>query len=120
MTLTKGSFTYSNGEEYRGEWKEGEKKPWGSQLHVASRSPFAQSPLQDSAPHRTFPLHQGLLKELEMNAVFHFWMYGALTVCCLKCECAQKSQINSFVCSLESSGFQLSHDSSLQPEVIYR
>lgn len=24
MTLTKGSFTYSNGEEYRGEWKEGE------------------------------------------------------------------------------------------------
>lgn len=24
MTLTKGSFTYSSGEEYRGEWKEGE------------------------------------------------------------------------------------------------
>ncbi|XP_078202331.1 MORN repeat-containing protein 4 isoform X2 [Callithrix jacchus] len=29
MTLTKGSFTYSSGEEYRGEWKEGEKDPWG-------------------------------------------------------------------------------------------
>ncbi|XP_053438868.1 MORN repeat-containing protein 4 isoform X1 [Nycticebus coucang] len=28
MTLTKGSFTYSSGEEYRGEWKEGEKEPW--------------------------------------------------------------------------------------------
>ncbi|KAF2974184.1 hypothetical protein EK904_013757 [Melospiza melodia maxima] len=25
MTLTKGSFTYSNGEEYRGEWKEGRR-----------------------------------------------------------------------------------------------
>lgn len=25
MTLTKGSFTYSSGEEYRGEWKEGEQ-----------------------------------------------------------------------------------------------
>ncbi|ELK00862.1 MORN repeat-containing protein 4 [Pteropus alecto] len=25
MTLTKGSFTYSSGEEYRGEWKEGER-----------------------------------------------------------------------------------------------
>ncbi|KAG7219950.1 hypothetical protein INR49_018505 [Caranx melampygus] len=23
MTLTRGSFTYSNGEEYHGEWKEG-------------------------------------------------------------------------------------------------
>lgn len=28
MTLTKGSFTYSSGEEYRGEWKEGEVG-WG-------------------------------------------------------------------------------------------
>lgn len=27
MTLTKGSFTYSSGEEYRGEWKEGERTP---------------------------------------------------------------------------------------------
>ncbi|XP_066046678.1 MORN repeat-containing protein 4 isoform X2 [Chamaea fasciata] len=25
MTLTKGSFTYSSGEEYRGEWKEGRR-----------------------------------------------------------------------------------------------
>ena len=32
MTLTKGSFTYSNGEEYRGEWKEGEKGREGTGL----------------------------------------------------------------------------------------
>lgn len=30
MTLTKGSFTYSSGEEYRGEWKEGKRIPGGS------------------------------------------------------------------------------------------
>lgn len=65
MTLTKGSFTYSSGEEYRGEWKEGEKLPWGSQLQGA-----IQSPLRDSAPRRTFPLCQGSMKELEMNPVF--------------------------------------------------
>ncbi|CAF90340.1 unnamed protein product, partial [Tetraodon nigroviridis] len=25
MTLTRGSFSYSSGEEYHGEWKEGER-----------------------------------------------------------------------------------------------
>lgn len=34
MTLTKGSFTYSNGEEYRGEWKEGEMWQEGTVLPV--------------------------------------------------------------------------------------
>lgn len=34
MTLTKGSFTYSNGEEYRGEWKEGEMWWEGTVLPV--------------------------------------------------------------------------------------
>ncbi|KFP39511.1 MORN repeat-containing protein 4, partial [Chlamydotis macqueenii] len=34
MTLTKGSFTYSNGEEYRGEWKEGEMGWEGTVLSV--------------------------------------------------------------------------------------
>lgn len=34
MTLTKGSFTYSNGEEYRGEWKEGETGQEGMVLLV--------------------------------------------------------------------------------------
>ena len=34
MTLTKGSFTYSNGEEYRGEWKEGEMCQEGTVLPV--------------------------------------------------------------------------------------
>ncbi|XP_064451190.1 MORN repeat-containing protein 4 isoform X1 [Mirounga angustirostris] len=29
MTLTKGSFTYSSGEEYRGEWKEGRRHGFG-------------------------------------------------------------------------------------------
>ena len=29
MTLTKGSFTYSSGEEYRGEGKEGERTHGG-------------------------------------------------------------------------------------------
>ncbi|XP_054607853.2 MORN repeat-containing protein 4 isoform X1 [Nothobranchius furzeri] len=32
MTLTRGSFTYSNGEEYHGEWKEGKTHP----LHPSS------------------------------------------------------------------------------------
>ncbi|XP_059516970.1 MORN repeat-containing protein 4 isoform X2 [Myotis daubentonii] len=29
MTLTKGSFTYSSGEEYHGEWKEGRRHGFG-------------------------------------------------------------------------------------------
>ncbi|XP_025736715.1 MORN repeat-containing protein 4 isoform X1 [Callorhinus ursinus] len=32
MTLTKGSFTYSSGEEYRGEWKEGRRHGFGQLL----------------------------------------------------------------------------------------
>lgn len=40
MTLTKGSFTYSNGEEYRGEWKEGEMGQEGTVLPV----PGAEQP----------------------------------------------------------------------------
>ena len=27
MTLTRGSFSYSSGEEYQGEWKEGKRNP---------------------------------------------------------------------------------------------
>ncbi|XP_006903600.1 PREDICTED: MORN repeat-containing protein 4-like, partial [Elephantulus edwardii] len=41
MTLTKGSFTYSNGEEYRGEWKEGEKEHWGGRRHGFGQLMFA-------------------------------------------------------------------------------
>ena len=59
MTLTKGSFTYSSGEEYRGEWKEGEQ---------GLRAAYFTS--QDTAPHRTCPLFQGLMKEWEMSSVF--------------------------------------------------
>ncbi|KAF7473775.1 Hypothetical predicted protein [Marmota monax] len=32
MTLTKGSFTYSSGEEYRGKWKEGRRHGFGQLL----------------------------------------------------------------------------------------
>lgn len=39
MTLTKGSFTYSSGEEYRGEWKEGRRHGTG-QLTFADGSAY--------------------------------------------------------------------------------
>ncbi|XP_066476723.1 MORN repeat-containing protein 4 isoform X3 [Tiliqua scincoides] len=39
MTLTKGSFTYSSGEEYRGEWKEGRRHGVG-QLTFADGSVY--------------------------------------------------------------------------------
>lgn len=42
MTLTRGSFTYSNGEEYHGEWKEGK-------AHL-----FCQPPIT----HRWLHLHE--------------------------------------------------------------
>lgn len=49
MTLTKGSFTYSNGEEYRGEWKEGEMWQEGTVPPV----------LGDNKPHISAQLHTG-------------------------------------------------------------
>ncbi|KAI4795006.1 hypothetical protein KUCAC02_031703, partial [Chaenocephalus aceratus] len=43
MTLTRGSFSYSNGEEYHGEWKEGKTERLssytqcdGASMHVNS------------------------------------------------------------------------------------
>ena len=47
MTLTKGSFTYSNGEEYRGEWKEGETGQEGMVLPVLG----AKQPLAPAQHH---------------------------------------------------------------------
>ncbi|KAG7219946.1 hypothetical protein INR49_001876 [Caranx melampygus] len=49
MTLTRGSFTYSNGEEYHGEWKEGKTDSTDppppphhhSTVHPPSWAPFA-------------------------------------------------------------------------------
>lgn len=79
MTLTKGSFTYSSGEEYRGEWKEGEqglRAAFFTDLH---------SSLQDTAPHRTCPLFQGLMKEWEMSSVFPLWIDSALTQSVVLC-----------------------------------
>lgn len=48
MTLTKGSFTYSNGEEYRGEWKEGEMWQEGTVPPVLGDK---QTPHLCPAPH---------------------------------------------------------------------
>ncbi|XP_029284233.1 MORN repeat-containing protein 4-like isoform X1 [Cottoperca gobio] len=36
MTLTRGSFSYSNGEEYHGEWKEGKTEPLSLTRHPPS------------------------------------------------------------------------------------
>lgn len=39
MTLTRGSFSYSNGEEYHGEWKEGKTDLQHSPVHPPSTRP---------------------------------------------------------------------------------
>lgn len=100
MTLTKGSFTYSSGEEYRGEWKEGEQGPraaFFTDLHPS---------LQDAAPHRTCPLFQGLMKEWEMSSVFPLWIDSALIQSVVLCVFNTVSclmwgeQMNSFGCKL--------------------
>lgn len=52
MTLTKGSFTYSNGEEYRGEWKEGETGQEGMVLPAPGAE---QLPRACPAPRRGSP-----------------------------------------------------------------